>query len=197
MFRVLVGIPVIALLLSIILNAILAVVLVITYSSLTEEKIVAILKFEKIHEIDKIYLAHLYDSHKSKIGDYEIYGDQWRIDAGFIKMKYWANIFGVDSKYTLNRLEGRYKNIEEQNSRRKHSYELESHDLVDKFSFFIDTTYGSSTYQDINLNTEYKILQSQTGLLVREKPDTAESEKSIYQKAKNMAKKTAESIFGK
>jgi len=178
------GIIAIPVTISLILNAILAFLLTVTYSTLTKESIVATIKFDKIPDQEKVYIAHLYSDSGSEIGDYTIYGDQWRMDAGFIKMEYWANVFGVDSKYTLNRFEGRYKNIKDENSKKHKSYQLESHGVIDTFSFLVDTQYGSSVYQDIKLNTKYTVLKSQTGLMVREDKILVQEEKGFFDKAK-------------
>jgi len=97
-------------------------------------------------------------------------------------MEYWANIFGLDSKYALNRFEGRYKDIDQENNSVHKAYQLESQGIIDTFSFFVDATYGSSVYQDIKLNTEYTVLKSQTGLMVREK-HIEQPEESFYDKA--------------
>jgi len=137
MFKLLISIPLFVVLISVILNALLSVMLVLTYSS-------------------------------------------WRMDAGFIKMEYWANIFGIDSKYTLNRFEGRYENIDDENNNKHVAYQLESHEIIDTLSFLVDTTYGSSTYQDIKLNTKYTVLKSQTGLMVREVEIVKKEEKSYF-----------------
>jgi hypothetical protein len=53
-------------------------------------------------------------------------------------------------------------------------------------SWFIDTTYGSFVYQDIKLNTEYTVLKSQTGLLVREKSVKHIEKKSFLEKTKSL-----------
>lgn len=180
MFRLLIGIPLFVVLISVILNALLAVMLVLTYSSLTKERIIATIQFENVPNQEDVYIAHLFDDSGSKIDDYKIFGDQWRMDAGFIKMEYWANIFGIDSKYTLNRFEGRYENIEDENNNKHVAYQLESHEIIDTLSFFVDTTYGSSTYQDIKLNTKYTVLKSQTGLMVREVEIVKKEEKSYF-----------------
>jgi hypothetical protein len=177
-------IPIVAYIISLILNAILALLLTLTYTTLTKESIVATIQFDKIPDQPKVYIAHLYSDKGLKIGDYTIYGDQWRIDAGFIKMKYWANIFGVDSKYTLNRFEGRYKNIQDENNQKHKAYLLEEHNIIDIFSFLVDTQYGSSVYQDIKLNTKYTVLKSQTGLMVREKKIIITKDKSFFDKVK-------------
>ena len=47
-----------------------------------------------------------------------------------------------------------------------------------------DTSYGSSTYNNIKLNTEYTVLKSQTGLMVREIEVVDTKEKSYFERAK-------------
>ena len=105
MIKFAIGIPVVVAIGSFVLNAILAMLLALTYSTLTKESIVATMKFEKVPNQEMVYVGHLFSDTGSKLGDYKIYGDQWRVDASFIKMKYWANVLGVDSKYILDRLE--------------------------------------------------------------------------------------------
>jgi len=167
-----------------IVTVILAILLAATYSALTEEELIASIIFNNENNQTKIYKATLYDADNSKIDDYIIYGDQWRIDAGFVKMKYWANVLGVDSRYTLNRFEGRYKNISEENTKKHKAYQIEDHQLIEYFSYFFDTTYGSSTYQDIALRTKYKVLKTQTGLMVREEPVVEKEQESLLDKTK-------------
>lgn len=166
----LLAMPVVVTIVSLILNAILAVLLALTYSSLTEEQVVATITFDAIDNKKDVYIAHLYKPDGSKMGEYKIYGDQWRMDAGFIKMAYWANIFGVDSKYILNRFEGRYQDIEKENYHKHQAYQLESDALINTFSFLVDTTYGSSVYKEIRADTIYTVLKTPTGLMVRTKP---------------------------
>ena len=177
-------IPIIGGTLHFIITAILAGLLAVTYSSLTQEKLIATLSFDKEVNQSKVYNAHLYSADGLEIGNYLIYGDQWRIDAGFIKMEYWANILGIDSKYTLNRLEGRYKNINDENTQTHKAYQLESHSLIENFDFFFDTTYGASVYQNIQLKTKYKVLKTETGLMVREESFPTQNSKSLLNKAK-------------
>ncbi len=179
------GLIVSPVLILIISNLILTGLLALTYSSLTQEQIVAIIKFDNVPEQPSTYIVHLYDNKEVNHKDYIIYGDQWRMDAGFIKVKYWANVLGIDSRFTLNRLEGRYKNIEDENSKKHKSYQIESHHIIDIFPFFVDATYGSSIYQDINLNTKYTVLKSQTGLMVREQTMLNNQEESFWEKAKS------------
>jgi len=105
-------------------NLFLASLLGLTYTNLTQEQVIASLTFKDVPNSSKVYEATLYNDKGLKIGNYKIYGDQWRIDVAFIKMKYWASALGADAKYALDRLEGRYKNIEAQNREYKYSYHL-------------------------------------------------------------------------
>jgi len=181
-----VALPVMVPIISFISNIILTVLLTMTYNTLTQEQLIATLKFEKTSNISQLFTVHLKDAEGVSIGVYKLFGDQWRMDAGFIKMKYWANIFSVDSKYTLDRLEGRYKSIDDQNSKQHKSYQLEDHTLIDITSIFIDTTYGSSVYKDIKLNTKYSVYRTPTGLMVREKIiEPLKKEKSLLDKTKS------------
>jgi hypothetical protein len=163
-----IAIPFVGAVILFIINIVLALLLTMTYAGLTKENLIATVKFQLIDDKNKIYLATILDSNESKIGDYEIIGDQWRMDAEFVKMKYFANVIGVDSKYALNRFEGRFRNINDENTKTHKAYQLESHNLIDYFSLFFDTAYGSSVYKDIKLNTIFTVLHSPTGLLVRE-----------------------------
>ncbi len=183
MIKWLISLPLIAVLISVFLNVMLALMLVWGYSSLTKEQVIASIEFTKIAAQNNAYIAHIMDESGELIGDYKIFGDQWRIDVGFIKMKYWANLLGVDAKYTLDRFEGRYKDIHAENNAKHIAYQLEDHHLIDLGHFFIDTTYGSSTYQNIKLNTRYRVLKSQTGLMVRE--NNLNSDKSLWEQTKS------------
>jgi hypothetical protein len=156
-------------------TVVLAVGLGLTYHNLTKEKPILELKFEKVPNEKQKFIAHLkvedrVDSNQSKIEkmDYEIYGDQWRVDVIFVKMKYLANILGMESKYVLDRIEGRYKNIKDENSKKHFAHPLEEHKLIDTMGFLVDTTYGSSVYKDIEVGTRYTIFKTPTGVMVRE-----------------------------
>jgi hypothetical protein len=157
------------------LNIVLAVGLGMTYHNLTTEKPILSLKFEKVPDKKQTYIAHLKiedeeENNKTKISklNYTIYGDQWRVDAIFVKMKYLASVLGIKSKYALDRLEGRYKNIKDENTQKHFAHNIEEHQLVDVMGFFVDTTYGSSVYKDIKDGIEYKVFKTPTGLIVRE-----------------------------
>jgi hypothetical protein len=126
-----------------------------TYNALTDETVIAELRFDRT---------------------YPIVGDQWRIDAEFLKWKYWAALLGLGSRYRLDRIEGRYRTVEEQNSEPHAAHSLAdgtSIDIVDfskalgPLNFLIDATYGSSTYQGIDTRLVYYVSKTPTGIITR------------------------------
>lgn len=148
-----------------------------TYHSLTREALVAEISFEPVG--DKHYRARLASGDHCIVEHYDIHGDQWRIEAQFIKWKYWANLLGLDAMYRLDRFEGRYQDIDEQNRRHKIAYALARDSALDMvaiaealggFNFLLDASYGSSTYHMIDTRQLYRIYRTQTGLIARPEP---------------------------
>ena len=110
---------------------------------------------------------------------YPLFGEQWRVDAEFLKWKYWALLLGLDSQYRLDRLEGRYRSVTDQNTQPKIAHGLSERTAVDlvglveslgSWNFLLDATYGSSTYQDIDVANVYYVYRTQTGIITRHEP---------------------------
>ena len=145
-----------------------------TYTSLTSEAVVAELRFERLGE--QQYIARLRSGDFCEEQSFRVLGDQWRVDAQFLKWKYWALALGLDSQYRLDRFEGRYRAIGEQNTRPTLSHDLKKDTVVDVggvtetlglLNFLTDATYGSSTYQDIDTGRVFYVYRTQTGLITR------------------------------
>lgn len=147
---------------------------ILTYVRLTAEKPIAKMYFERLE--DDLFEAHLASVGDGDIGVFEIYGDQWRIDAEFIKLKPWANVMGMDARYKLVRFEGRYHDINDENTKPKMAYDLGLGDVLDlmnylaEWNFLIDAEYGSSTFTDIKQDTLYTVYRTQSGIIVRSEP---------------------------
>ncbi|MEQ8287244.1 hypothetical protein [Thalassospira sp.] len=147
---------------------------ILTYVRLTAEKPIAAMYFEPVSE--DVFTAHLVSEDQGVNGTYEIYGDQWRIDAEFIKLKPWANVMGMDARYQLVRFEGRYGDIEAENTRPHLAYDLGVGDVLDlanylaQWNFFVDAEYGSSTFTDIDPDMVYTVYRTQSGIIVRSEP---------------------------
>lgn len=145
-----------------------------TYASLTSEALVAELRFEPVGEQE--YLARLRTGDFCEERAFRLLGDQWRIDAEFLKWKYWAIALGLDSQYRLDRLEGRYRTSAEQNVRPTIAHELSPETVVEiasisarlgPLNFLADASYGSSTYLDMDPGRVHRVYRTQTGLIAR------------------------------
>lgn len=163
----------------IVLNVLTIFITMLTYTRLSDEVEVARITFDYNSESpskSKLEYTAVLTEPDGDTSEYTIYGDQWQLDAKFIKFFYWANILGLDARYQLDRLSGRYQSIEDQNNNKKLSHDLTGIGILDPFDlildnefifFFLDAEYGSSTYQDINVDKTYVIYRTQTGLISR------------------------------
>ena len=148
-----------------------------TYHALTDETVIAELRFDRTGPRE--YVAYLRTGNRCEERTYPIVGDQWRVDAEFLKWKYWALLLGLDSQYRLDRIEGRYRSVEEQNSEAKVAHDLPTGTAIDivefagalgPLNFLIDASYGSSTYQSIDTRQVYYVSKTPTGIITRSVP---------------------------
>jgi hypothetical protein len=169
-FKVSLGLVVLFAALSIVLLA----ATVYTYDRLTGETMIAELRFDPTG--DRQYIAHLRTGDRCDERSFPLFGDQWRVDAEFLKWKYWALLLGLDSQYRLDRLEGRYRSVTDQNTQPNIAHGLSERTAVDlvslaeslgSWNFLLDATYGSSTYQDIDVDNVYYVYRTQTGIITR------------------------------
>ncbi len=107
---------------------------------------------------------------------YALEGDQWRLDALFLKWHPWANLLGLDSLYRIERLGGRYRDSAEENTRPRRAYELHPEQgidlavMIERYAGWlspVDTLFGSSVYHDMDEAFVYRVYRGQSGLLVR------------------------------
>ena len=108
---------------------------------------------------------------------FEMHGDEWQLDARMLKWRGVANLLGLDTQFRLNRLAGRYTNIDQERvaSRSVHSigeqptidiWNTASH-YSDWLSWLIDAAYGSAVYLPMTDGALYEITISQSGLVAR------------------------------
>ncbi|MGD8600336.1 MAG: hypothetical protein PVF19_03145, partial [Gemmatimonadota bacterium] len=104
-------------------------------------------------------------------------GDQVLVDARILKWHYVGTVLGLHTQYELDRLTGRYVDIDDERNldRTVHSLQSEKpidlYDLVQRYSFLtflVDAEYGSATYIEVERPARFEVRVSTTGLLVRE-----------------------------
>ncbi len=150
------------------------------YARLADEAPIARLSFERV--APQRFRVELLSGDFCQPHVYILYGDEWRLDARFLKWKPWANLLGLDARYRLDRLSGRYRDVAQENSEPHIAWSLASDAVFDPAMLDagwlaalspLDTVYGSSVYQAIEPGREYTVYRGQSGLLVRESPPPA------------------------
>ncbi|WP_207060956.1 hypothetical protein [Motiliproteus sp. SC1-56] len=146
------------------------------YQRLTDEQLVAELTFDNLGP--QRYEAILLSGDRCRVQRYLMLGDQWRLDARFLKWKPWANLLGLDARYRLERLEGRYQDIEQQNRGPLLAHALGESKLdprllteaLGPLNVFFDSRYGSSTFREMDPDLRYRVYRTQSGLITRAAP---------------------------
>jgi hypothetical protein len=113
---------------------------------------------------------------------FQVRGDEWQIDARVLKWRALGTLLGFDTVYRLERLSGRYGDVQSERSSPRTVYELAADPGVDFWSVarryprylpFADALYGSAAYVPMAEGAEYIVSVSASGLVVRPANDAA------------------------
>ena len=145
-----------------------------TYARLTHEQPVAEIVFEA--RGPQRYRATLTRMPNGEMQVFVLAGDEWQLDARVLKWKGWANLVGLDAQYRLERVGGRYRDIELERHAERTVYDLSDNPGVDlwelstrypRWMSFVDAIYGSATYQPMADGARYEVKITQSGLIAR------------------------------
>lgn len=145
-----------------------------TYARLTHEAPVAEIVFEA--RAPQHYRATLTGVPSGDMQIFMLAGDEWQLDARVLKWKGWANLLGLDAQYRLERVSGRYRDIEQERNDERTVYSLSENPGVDLWQLstqyprwlpFVDAVYGSATYLPMADGARYRISITQSGLIAR------------------------------
>jgi hypothetical protein len=107
---------------------------------------------------------------------YSVRGDEWQIDARVLKWRAIGNLLGFDTVYRLERLSGRYGDVQSERSAPRTVHELAQDPGVDFWSVarryhrympLADALYGSAAFVPMAEGAEYAVTVSASGLVVR------------------------------
>ena len=113
---------------------------------------------------------------------YSVRGDEWQIDARVLKWRAIGNLLGFDTVYRLERLSGRYGDVQAERDAPRTVHELAQDPGVDFWSVarryhqylpLADALYGSAAYVPMAEGAEYVVTVSASGLVVRPANDPA------------------------
>ena len=109
---------------------------------------------------------------------FTIAGDEIYVDAHILKWKPMANALGLHTAYELDRVGGRYRDVQRERTGARTVYSLGDERTVDLFDLrqrhawlspLLDAEYGSATFVDVKSPAVLEVRVSTTGLLVRPK----------------------------
>ena len=161
-----------------------------TYARLTYERPVAEITLKQLRPqyFDATLSKPAADGMAADSRLYPVNGDDWRIEARVLKWKPWANVLGLNSQYRLERLAGRYENIEQERNGARSVHDISGdegpvqlmgQDIPWKPSVWatgqrirphwdaVDTLYGGATYMPMTDGAKYEVWITQSGLIAR------------------------------
>jgi hypothetical protein len=143
------------------------------YQALTHEELAATVEIMPVSE--QKFVAHFTFPDNTE-SEFVLAGDELYVDAHILKWKSFANLFGLHTFYELDRVAGRYSEIEEETSKDRTVFSLGKEKMVNIFdlrleyellSFLLDAEYGSASFVNVSNSAKFNIMVSTTGLLIR------------------------------
>lgn len=153
--------------------AVLIAVSYYSYERLTAEQVVAGIEFRRLAPDE--YQARL------MVGDqpdrmFDLSGDEWQIDARMVTWKPPMTVLGLDPVYRLERLSGRYTDINRERNARRTVHELTEARPLDVWQIArrfpgltpgIDAYYGSATFVPMADGARFEVSLSRDALIAR------------------------------
>jgi hypothetical protein len=116
-----------------------------------------------------------------RVETYDLAGDDIYVDGHIVKWTPLANMLGLHTSYRLDRISGRYRALEQENTARRTVYSIGTPAMIDLVALrrrlpladFFDAEYGSASYVPVEQPGELELKVSTTGLLLRPVPAAA------------------------
>jgi hypothetical protein len=154
-----------------------------TYHRLSQERLVAELALTTIGP--QHYRVRLsYPDGETR--DFELRGDDWQLDARILRWQGLATLLGMDTLYRVERVSGRYAQVEQELTAPRTVYALATNAGADLWGLarrhkdwlpWVDAVYGSATYMPLADDAHYDVLVSGSGLLAR--PSNAAARRAL------------------
>lgn len=144
------------------------------YQTLTRENVAARIS---VSPLAPQRFAAIFYYPDGKIANFVIAGDEIYVDAHILKWQPLANLLGLHTAYELDRVGGRYRDIEQERTAERTIHSLAEDKFVNLFdlrqrhtflSILLDAKYGSATFVPVTQPAELELKISTTGLLMRE-----------------------------
>tara|TARA_B110000263_G_C14882944_1_gene318195 strand:- start:2 stop:535 length:534 start_codon:yes stop_codon:yes gene_type:complete len=151
----------------------------LTYSRLIDEQLISRIEFEKTANDE--YQARLMITGESD-QFFTLRGDEWQMDARIVTWKPPLTVLGLDPIYQLDRLSGRFAEIDREQTemRTVHSLTLEAPADLWRFTRRfpqlmpgVDAHYGTATFVPMSDGARYEVSLSRDALIARPANDAA------------------------
>ncbi len=143
------------------------------YERLVEEQLVGTIKFSESAAEDFVARVMI-EGERNRM--FRLFGNEWQMDARVVTWKPPATFLGLDPIYQLDRLSGRYSNVDAELSRERTVYALSESVPLDVWQFArkypalmpgVDAHYGTATYLPMAHGAIYEVKMTRSGLIAR------------------------------
>lgn len=145
-----------------------------TYQRLTHENTVAEIAFRQSGP--RAFHAILTPTGDATTQSLELRGDEWQLDARVLKWRGYALLVGLDTLYRLDRLSGRYRDVEQERAAPRTVHALAPGTGVDLWTTaraysgwfpWVDAVYGNAAYLPMADGARYEVRLGASGLIAR------------------------------
>ncbi len=152
------------------------------YAQLVDEQVVGRIQFERSSLTEYEARLMLDNGERDKI--MTLTGDEWQLDARVVTWKPPATILGLDPIYQLDRLSGRYSDVDDEMVGDRTVHSLSEPGTLDLWQFAqdypsllpgVDAHYGTATFLPMAHGALYEVRMTRTGLIARPLNDAAEA----------------------
>jgi hypothetical protein len=150
-----------------------------TYDRLTSERVISTIEFRRV--APDVYRARLMVRGETD-RLFEMHGDEWQMDARIVSWTPPATLLGLEPIYRLERLSGRYAQIERERSETRTVHALTEPQKVDVWAVAhrfpllmpgIDAYYGTATYVPMVDGARFEVSLSRDAIVARPVNDIA------------------------
>lgn len=150
-----------------------------SYGRLTAEQVISRIEFRRIAP-NEFQARLMLPGERDRF--YNLRGDEWQIDARLISWKPPATMLGLEPIYRLERLSGRYSEIDREQTEPRTVHALSPERVLDIWSVArrypvllpgVDAYYGSATYVPMADGARYEVSLSRDAVIARPANDAA------------------------
>ena len=151
----------------------------LTYGRLIEEQLVSRIEFRRV-SADEFQARVMVTGKQDEF--YTLRGDEWQMDAKIVTWKPPMTVLGLDPIYQLDRLSGRYGEIDRERTEARTVHALTPESPVDVWNVArrfpllmpgVDAHYGTATYVPMADGAQFEVTLSRDALIARPSNDSA------------------------